>query len=135
MHIGVFVGIFKALILIINPNFGPLSPVVFGPIFGIAICCGLYLFFRRIFTPNMRYMSSPEDYFSVLVTVYFLIIALSHELGMMNSGLFLSGSSLVFIYIPLGKLRHALFFFIARAEYGSRLGYRGIYRSRMVVKE
>jgi hypothetical protein len=40
---------------------------------------------------------------------------------------FLIYAGVLFLYFPLGKLRHAVFFFVARADYGRRLGYRGVY--------
>ena len=36
-------------------------------------------------------------------------------------------TGLLLVYLPLGKLRHAVFFFVARGDYGRRLGFRGVY--------
>ncbi|MCP4229610.1 MAG: hypothetical protein GY771_05630 [bacterium] len=72
-------------------------------------------------------MSSPDDYLSVLVTIGFVAAGSLYEFGIISSAIFLIVSTAVFFYIPIGKLKHALFFFVARADYGARLGYRGTY--------
>jgi len=135
MHIGIFAAILKVLLTLLFPDLGPISPVVMGIILGLSALSGIYLFLRRIFTVEMRAMSCPEDFISILVTTGFILMALANESGLIGPGAFLIYSAILFFYLPLGKLRHALFFFIARAEYGSRLGYRGTYPAKSGVKE
>jgi nitrate reductase gamma subunit len=135
MHLGIFIAILKVLLLLMFPDMGPIRPVIMGVILGLAALCGIYLFLRRIFTPALRAMSCPEDFLSVLITLGFISMALADEFDLISSGVFLIYSAFLFFYLPLGKLRHALFFFVARAEYGSRLGYRGTYPAKSGVKE
>ena len=130
MHIGIFLALAKALMLIVWPqvlHYNPAVPVV---ILAIAILCGIYLFFRRVLSSDLRKMSAPEDYISVVVTLGFMIAAMAHESGLISPGAFLICAAIVFFYMPIGKLKHAWFFFIARADYGARLGYRGTYPAR-----
>jgi len=134
MHIGVFIAIAKILILLVFPNSNPFSPPILGVMLIISTLCGLYLFFRRIFSIELRSMSSPEDYISVLITIAFILVASAHEFGIMSAGLFLLHASVVFFYLPVGKLKHAMFCFIARTDYGIRLGYRGTYPAKSEVK-
>ena len=47
--------------------------------------------------------------------------------GPASGALLLGYAALIFLYLPLGKLRHAVFFFVARGDYGWRLGHRGVY--------
>ena len=135
MHIGIFLAIAKALLLLVVPSLSPCCPIAFGLILGIAALCGLYLFLRRVFSVELRLMSSPDDYISILLTLVFLLMAMGHESGLMDSDGFLIYASILFFYLPLGKLKHALFFFIARADFGARLGYRGTYPAKSGVKE
>ncbi len=127
MHIGIFLALAKVIVLLFLPQVDAISPVVFGSMLGLAAICGLYLFVRRAVTRDLKLMSSPEDYISVLMTIGFLIVAMLHESGVMTSGVFLICAAILFFYIPGGKLKHAWFFFIARTDYGARLGYRGVY--------
>ena len=135
MHIGVFLAIAKVLLLLVSPQMTPFSPIAFGVILGVAALCGFYLFCRRIFSKELRSMSSPEDYLSILITIGFLFAAIAHEFSLMNTGLFLILAAIVFFYMPFGKLKHGWFFFIVRLEYGARLGYRGTYPAKSGAKE
>ncbi len=135
MHIGIFLAIIKVLLLLIQPQLSHISPITFGVIFGIATLCALFLFLRRIFSVDLRSMSSPEDYLSILITLGFLSAAAAYESGLLNPGVFLIYAAVLFFYLPLGKLRHALFFFVARADFGARLGYRGTYPAKSGVNE
>jgi hypothetical protein len=85
---------------------------------------------RRIISLNLRFMSSPDDYVSILLSLAFMLSAIAQESGLVNAEVFLIVAAIVFFYLPLGKLKHALFFFVARADYGARLGYRGTYPVR-----
>jgi nitrate reductase gamma subunit len=135
MHIGALLAILRILLLLINPRMVIFSPVVWGVIFGISALCGIYLFLRRVFSPALRLMSSPDDYLSILLTIGFLLMGIAHASGIITSGSFLVYAAVLFFYMPFGKLKHALFFFIARAEYGARMGYRGTYPAGSGMKE
>jgi nitrate reductase gamma subunit len=130
MHIGIFLAFARVIVLLFLPKLDAISPVFFGSIIGLAAICGLYLFVRRAVTRDLQSMSSPEDYISVLMTIGFLIVAMLHEFGVLTSGVFLICAAILFFYMPGGKLKHAWFFFIARTEYGARLGYRGVYPAK-----
>lgn len=126
MHIGVFIAILKVLLLLIIPNFG-LNNATLGFVFIISAACALFLLLRRAFTKKLRMMSSLDDYLSILLVIDFLIAALLSEFNLVGPGALLINAAVLFFYLPLGKLKHAMFFFIARTDYGSRLGYRGTY--------
>jgi hypothetical protein len=75
-------------------------------------------------------MSSPDDYISIILSICLCVVASMYDFGRVGPGAPLIMATIVFIYLPFGKLKHAIFFFIARADYGYRLGYRGTYPSR-----
>lgn len=95
---------------------------------GVALLAGLALFVRRLASPMLRSISVPDDYLANLATCGLTagaaFLPLHHSVGQM---VLLAYTALLLIYVPLGKLRHAVFFFIARGDYGRRLGYRGVY--------
>ena len=127
MHFGVFAVIAKVFLLLAIADLQPCCPLVVGSFFIFSATCAVFLFLRRIFDRELRFMSSPEDYLSVLATTGFIAAAFLHEFAIIDTSLFFVCTAVVFFYIPLGKLRHAIFFFAARIDYGSRLGYRGTY--------
>ena len=135
MHIGILLAILKVLVVLIRPEAAPIGVMIFRSLFPVALLCAIVLFLKRIFSVTLRSMSSPDDYISILIVIDFLFVALAREIGWMNAGVFLIHASVLFFYLPLGKLKHALFFFVARAEYGARMGYRGTYPAKIGVKE
>ncbi len=127
MHMGAFAGFAKVGILLSAFSTEPIYPPVTLPFLGIAFLCGVYLLVRRATTPYLRIMSVFDDYFSILATLCFIAFTMLHEANLIGGSFFLYSSAGLFFYLPLGKLKHALFFFVARANYGARLGYRGVY--------
>jgi len=130
MHIGILLAIARVILMLAYPPIAEIKQVAFVMIFGISILCGLYQFLRRVLSKELRTISCFDDYLAIIITIDFLIAAFLHEIGILSPPIFLIHATVVFIYLPIGKLKHALFFFIARAEFGARLGYRGIYPSK-----
>ncbi len=127
LHVGVLASLLTVLVLAIDPALA--STLLSGVrwIAGVGLLAGLILLIRRPRDANLRAMSSPDDYLAIAATCGLLLLttlALSFEAGMVVLLLYMAA---LFVYLPLGKLRHAVFFFAARANYGRRLGYRGVY--------
>ena len=76
--------------------------------------CGLIIFVKRIVNPKLRRLSTPDDYFSnILVTgFHFVSAAALFRAGTLPSLFVVSG--ILFAYMPVGKMRHVLYFFISR---------------------
>jgi hypothetical protein len=91
------------------------------------LLAGLYLLLRRTTSPTLRAMNTPDDYIATLASCGLLALAILDSVSAHGHVVLLVYSALLLIYLPLGKLRHAVFFFIARGDYGRRLGYRGVY--------
>jgi len=130
MHIGIFLGIIRVIQLIINPQLVRFYPMFWNFIIGLAVLCSFYLLLRRILSAELRKLSIPDDYISILLVFGFLFMDLLTEFRLVSIPIYLIYSSILFFYMPLGKLRHVLFFFVVRAEYGGRLGYRGTYPAK-----
>jgi nitrate reductase gamma subunit len=89
--------------------------------------CGLGLLLKRILTPEMRYFSNPDDYFSNLIVTGFLVLT---AMALRTEGLvpaYLIYSGVLYLYIPVGKLRHAIYFVLARVYLGLFYGRRGVW--------
>lgn len=86
---------------------------------------GLWILIRRAFDRTLRSLSNPDDYISnVLVTLFQAL-----TIGVLFSELLLApyfiAVSALMLYLPLGKLKHAVYFFAARYHLGYFFGYRG----------
>lgn len=127
MHIGGFTAIASTLGLLLVRDFSPGVSRAAAAVLIPGLIASAYLLIRRSVTPLLKRLSTPDDYFAVAATTLYIVLALMLHTGLAGRTVFLCYSIVLFTYFPLGKLRHALFFFVARADYGRRLGYRGLY--------
>jgi hypothetical protein len=128
--IGFHIGIFTAIAaLFISPFWGPL-PVPVQMLLTFVLASGSLLGaaggLMRIAEHNLRGLSSPDDHFAVwLVTVWMAVAALS-----VGNEAFLVAfyvlSAVTLAYIPLGKIRHCLYFFFSRTFFGKFFGRRAV---------
>ena len=128
-HVGIFAAVLIVIFTVIRPDLAKQAKHVLIPLIAASLAAGVFLFIKRIFLRNMRAMSAPEDYFAIFAACGFVFLALLNLLlrgdAVLTVTWFYAAGLLV--YMPLGKLRHAVTFFIVRAEFGARLGRRGTY--------
>lgn len=127
MHVGALVALLDVILLAVQPAWGAPALLWSVPALAIGLPAGIYLFIRRCTSPLMRAMSCPDDYLAMLVTVLLTAMVLLAAILPTLHSILLIFTGLLLVYFPLGKLRHAVFFFVARGDYGRRLGYRGVY--------
>ena len=104
-------------------------------------CCGIGLIIKRLVSKKLRPISNADDYISTgLVTLFHLISALLfiifafHEYfhlyfsSKIHEGIictYFLVATLLFLYLPLGKLKHVVYYFSARYHLGFFYGRRG----------
>jgi nitrate reductase gamma subunit len=133
-HMGVAVGIGLAFVSSLY------RPLVEIPVVGVtslailtaAFLIGLYRIVRRFSLPHLKLISSPDDYFSVIMlTVWFAsgVLAQAHVIGLLESKwymvAFLAATSFFLLYVPFSKISHYLYYPITRYYLGKTLGHRG----------
>jgi len=133
-HVAVAVGIFLA---VVNGLYPPLmeTPVVgylFMAIMGAAFLVGAGRVVRRIVSPVMRLISTPDDYFCVfLLTVGFLsgVLAQAYLIDLLEGQGYLIWylllTSFFLVYVPFSKISHYLYYPFTRYWIGKTLGHRG----------
>jgi nitrate reductase gamma subunit len=93
---------------------------------------GLALLLKRAFIPSMRKLSCPDDYAAnLIVTGLLLLAAIDTYFGNVThlaktTWLLFLVAIVMFLYIPLGKIRHCFFFFYVRVLLGQFYGRRGV---------
>lgn len=127
MHVGVVAALFGVVTLVLHPPTGDAVLGAARPVFAAALLAGVTLTIRRHRSATLRAMSTPDDHLAVAATCVLLAAAFFAPFGAPATIAFLACAVLFLVYLPLGKLRHAVFFFIARGDYARRLGYRGVY--------
>jgi len=126
-HLGSFCGFVWVAVLFFGIDLPP--AVVSGSVLllGITAASGFGLLIKRAISPNLRYFSSPDDYFSnMLVTAWQALVMMTLLYESMLPGL-LALTGVLLLYIPAGKLRHAIFFLPARVYLGLFYGRRGVW--------
>jgi cell shape-determining protein MreD len=137
-HLGVVAGISLAFVSTIAPDFLRI-PVVGNTtlVFLVAaFLVSVYRILRRTLRPLMRLISTPDDYFSlVMLTIWFGLGACTQAYlmgvwGMTNETLlvaYLYLTSFFLLYVPFSKISHYLYYPFTRTYIGRALGHRGSY--------
>ena len=86
---------------------------------------GLSLLIKRASKPHLRRLSCPDDFFANLFVDLFLTLGFLHTLVPSVEPALFAAAILLFLYIPLGKIRHCFFFFATRLAFGLHYGRRG----------
>jgi len=137
-HMGVVAGITLAFVSTIAPDFLRVPVVGYTTLVFLvaAFLVSVYRIFRRTLRPLMRLISTPDDYFSlVMLTVWFGLGACTQAFlmgvwGMTNETLlvaYLYLTSFFLLYVPFSKISHYLYYPFTRTYIGRALGHRGSY--------
>ena len=104
-------------------------------LFGAGCAIGVGRLIRRIASPYMRAISTPDDYFSLgLLTIwlFFAVPAAANDIsrgeGIMLIFYFLT--TFFLIYVPFSKISHYLYYPFARYYLGKTMGHRGVFPIR-----
>ncbi|UCC71632.1 MAG: hypothetical protein JSV86_14775 [Gemmatimonadota bacterium] len=129
MHVGVILSLLGVLLLLVWPAAAHKVLSLSRPVIALSLVAGLYLLVRRAVSKDLRAMSAPDDYMAILATCVLLALASVYSSYSVGAVVCMIYAALLFVYLPLGKLRHAVFCFVARGDLGRRLGRRGTYPS------
>ena len=91
---------------------------------------GLSLFIKRLINRNLRNLTNPDDFlsngfttlFQIATTCYLLLPACN---CMVNT--YYIVTAILLLYMPIGKLKHLLYFFSARYHLGFFYGWRNVW--------
>jgi nitrate reductase gamma subunit len=133
-HVGVTVAIGLSFVIPYAPRLLEYEILVraLQGVIGAAFLVGLLRIVRRVRDPYMRAISSPDDYFSlVLLTVWFFFAVLavpnSTENGEWHLLTYFILTAFFLVYVPFSKISHYLYYPFTRYYLGKTMGYRGIY--------
>jgi hypothetical protein len=125
-HLGIFSGLAILFIKVFSLNGPALGQNIFRWGVGLGLVSGVGLLLKRIFVPNVRRLSRPDDFGANAIVDIFLAAALAASLDARAVTFLLGYSILLFLYIPAGKIRHCVFFFYSRFLFGTFFGRRGV---------
>lgn len=136
-HLGVTAAIALSFIIPYGPGLLDNAAVVLvlQVVIGAALVVGLMRLVRRIGSPYMRAISSPDDYFSLgLLTIWFFfaVLAVPNQTsgGEWHLLAFFTLTAFFLVYVPFSKISHYLYYPFTRYYFGKTMGYRGVYPIR-----
>lgn len=123
-------GIFAALIYLFWRVFSlkltaPLMSV-FRIVLVVGFLSGIALLLKRVSLPVMKKISCPDDFVANVLVSLFVAGAFVGTLYEPFAPFFFLTAILMFLYMPLGKIRHCFFFFYTRVLFGYSYGRRGV---------
>jgi hypothetical protein len=89
--------------------------------------CGLGMLTKRLFSGLLRSISNPDDYIANLLVSLLQFTAALYILMPALAWIFYLNATLLWLYFPLGKLKHAVYFFAARYHLGVFYGSRNVW--------
>ena len=133
-HIGVAVSIIMSFLIPYAPGLMKPAFVLYGigAVCGPATLTGIPRIIRRAGSPHMRAISTPDDYFSLILLTVWMASATGTALNRPEWGetvvlayFFLTAFFL--IYVPFSKISHYLYYPFTRMWFGRSMGHRGTY--------
>jgi Fe-S oxidoreductase len=127
MHLGIGFGIATLAVRFIAGGTPPQWWAPFGMLaLGLGSIAALLLL-RRLVSPAMHRLSTPDDFLAAALTAGFCIDAGLWSLGALDTLAFDVLAAALLLYVPMGKLRHMLTFFVSRFYHAKQMGSLGVY--------
>lgn len=133
-HIGIFTAIGAVIISPLREYLPSLLSWILFWVLTIGAILGAAGGVMRIVEHNLRGLSLPDDHFAVWLTTLFMTLA---GLAVLNEAFMIPMyivSAITFVYVPLGKIRHCLYFFFSRLFFGKFFGRRAVLPHPQVVR-
>jgi nitrate reductase gamma subunit len=133
-HLGVAASIAMSFLIPYAPELmrGRGTVLALQALFALAALVGVVRLLRRLGSPYLRAISSPDDYFSLgLLIVWLAFSALAApnrgEAGEWPLTAYFLLTAFFLIYVPFSKISHYIYYPFARWYLGRTLGHRGSY--------
>lgn len=133
-HIGTFLAIALFFLLLFRLSLPEWISWPLIAIFVLSGLSGLGVLIKRMMKQELRALSNPDDYIAnILVTAFQLGSAAVLYDPSFIPAYFIIVSALM-LYFPLGKLKHAVYFFAARYHLGYFYGWRDVWPPKTIKK-
>jgi hypothetical protein len=130
-HLGTFLSILLLVLSFFNLISKSLLFKILAILLVISSLCGIFILIKRISVRKLRNLSNPDDYLSnILVTAFQGVTSAFMLIGESATCLYYLTAAALFFYLPVGKLKHLVYFFAARYQLGIFFGRRGVWPGR-----
>jgi hypothetical protein len=123
-------GVFGALVVLVASPWMWQLPEAIRIVAAVVLAVGAVAsvggYWIRLTDEALRKVSTPDDYFSLgLVTVFIAIASTACVVESVVPGFWVI-SGVVLAYLPVSKLKHSIYFFYTRFQFGTFFGHRGV---------
>jgi len=130
-HVGIAVAIAVTFILPYAPSLiaAPRVIAVLQTVLGLAFIAGVFRLVKRCIVPELRVISSPDDYFSLVLLDLYLLTAYFATPNQNRTALlvFFGLTAFFLVYVPFSKISHYLYYPFQKYYLGKHFGHRGVY--------
>ena len=133
-HVAVAVSIAMSFLIPYAPGVlrGPMIVPALQVLFAAAALVGVIRLLRRLSDPYMRAISSPDDYFSLVLLIVWFVLSILAAPNRPQAGeypllAYFILTAFFLVYVPFSKISHYLYYPFARWYLGRTLGHRGVY--------
>jgi len=126
-HVATFLGIAVFFVKITGLHIPYTIAAIISAAMTTGFVSGVIILIKRITLQRMRLLSNPDDYISNIVVDIFQLTTAIALLFTSFDIVYYIVVCLLLLYFPLGKLRHAVYFFAARYHLGFFYGRRGVW--------
>jgi len=133
-HLAVAADIIMSFIIPYAPSLMKPMIVVRGlqVLFALGCMIGCYRLYRRLSNPYIRQISSPDDFFSLILLIVWMFVSIwavpnRPEQGEGALMTYFIMTAFFLVYVPFSKISHYLYYPFTRYYFGKTMGYRGVY--------
>lgn len=126
-HIGTFIAFVVFGLLLFDVHLTYALRLILMGAFAVSGISGIGILVKRAVAKNLKILSSPDDYLSNFQVTMVHVLTLGMFVNDVIAPVYYLWWGLLLIYLPLGKLKHALYFFAARYHLGIFYGRRGVW--------
>jgi nitrate reductase gamma subunit len=129
-HMGTFLSLTIFFIILLNFNLPTSISWLLAGTFVVSGICGFGILIKRMVKSQLRQLSNADDYVANFLVSFFQIITALTLLSGTLLPLYFIMAGILFLYIPVGKLKHTVYFFAARYHLGFFFGRRNVWPPR-----
>jgi len=123
-HTGTFLAIILFFFMLAGLEAGTVATYVFSAFLLAGALSGTGILIKRMTVSKLRSLSCADDYISNILVTAFQFVSILNLTGLVPEAVYFMTASLLLLYVPLGKLRHLVYFFAARYQLVFFYGWR-----------
>jgi hypothetical protein len=126
-HLGTFMALILFVLMLFGIEPGDSLSMILAVFIMVTAISGGAILLKRILKKELIALSHPDDFISnILVTLFQLITVLMLINPSFIPAYFIT-TGILLLYMPIGKLKHTVYFFSARYHLGFFYGWRGVW--------